>query len=520
VRYSQLLLEFDLSKTTQRFGRKLLNRLLNDPSYYPDDRMGNGAKSTISAARFKLARKWRKADRPTNYDELVLDLAAEDVTRHVCQISAFMKYGGRGGAAGHEHGFLASKYFPDGYIVWWLQRYIDGGIPKWEDFHRVHRALVKYIGLQESGYFRRTPAAEPYRDLGRFKGLHDLETFLDTVKKDEEISNAEKDKPAPEEYRMLADTARWRVVVPLTQKAASYFGRNTKWCTTSENGNMFHSYSSRGPLYIVLDKPNNRRWQFHFPSEQYMNEQDRSVSLSSFPEDFWDAMPQEMLSDALKYNVASVLIYAPGSVYERMTPDVIGTLPVEAQTQFVKRAPYEGEHQEHYKECLKRIGLNALAIAYSVAWHWDQGPLIASQLFRRASRSTEVGAGQDWKVLKFASMPEALRYDLDQHGTTKEMWRYFDQFFRGQARNYGRLLDEFKNATMIVTPKKNYLFVRTDRHSQVATLWEGRERSSLSWYGFGDLILTGEDVNLREYDGPQDPEMWKALYKGLTEKTR
>lgn len=81
---------------------------------------------------------------------------------------------------------------------------------------------------------------------------------------------------------MILNDKRWQVVVPLTQKAASYFGINTRWCTTSENGGMFERYSHKGPLCIILDKPNNKRWQFHFEAGQFMDERDKPVNWGEF----------------------------------------------------------------------------------------------------------------------------------------------------------------------------------------------------------------------------------------------
>lgn len=516
MRYSQIILEFDLSKTTARFGRKLLDRVLNDPSYYPDSHAGNGGLAAISSAKHRLMRKWKKADRPANYDDLVLDLAAEEVTNLICYVSAWMTYGGR--TVNDPRGPAPLKAMPDGYIFWWLQRYIDGGIGAWEDFRRVQRALRKYIHLQESGYFRRTPEAAQYRDIGRFKGLVDLEAFTDSVATEEAVSNAEKDRPDSKEYKMLADGERWRVVVPLTQKAASYFGRNTKWCTTSENGGQFTRYAAQSDLYIIIDKPNNRRWQFHFKTKQYMDELDRRVGLNSFPEDFWEAMPEEMFIEGMKHDSSSIIFNLTNTIFLRMSPDVIGTLPLEVQTQFVKYAPFDGDNEEHYRNGLRRVSLDALAIAYSVAWHWDQGPLIASQMFRRNSRSTVIAEGRDWEVRQFPTISEALRFDIDQHGNTKEMWKILDASFRGHISDYARRLEEFKNSTMIVTPRKNYLF-SVDGRTNLRVGWDGHLNYSINWYEVAKKMQY-ETIDFGDYDGPNDPEMWKAVYKSLTERKR
>jgi hypothetical protein len=41
---------------------------------------------------------------------------------------------------------------------------------------------------------------------------------------------------------------------------------------------MFGSYNNQGPLYIVLIKPENARYQFHWESNQFMDEKDQDIN--------------------------------------------------------------------------------------------------------------------------------------------------------------------------------------------------------------------------------------------------
>ena len=89
--------------------------------------------------------------------------------------------------------------------------------------------------------------------------------------------------------------------------AACFYGGNhlapsegeSTWCTASPGGSMAQHYLKQGPLYVVI--PNNpesfmpggpeigkssglpaNRYQFHFPSNQFMNLNDRQIDLVSF----------------------------------------------------------------------------------------------------------------------------------------------------------------------------------------------------------------------------------------------
>jgi hypothetical protein len=99
------------------------------------------------------------------------------------------------------------------------------------------------------------------------------------------------------EAALVIDNSAVRVVIPRTETAAQYFGRNTRWCTSAKTSNQFASYNRQGPLYIILFKKNNVRWQWHFQAEQFMNERDEDnkdmveMALPQYPElmEIWDA---------------------------------------------------------------------------------------------------------------------------------------------------------------------------------------------------------------------------------------
>jgi len=81
----------------------------------------------------------------------------------------------------------------------------------------------------------------------------------------------------------IYEDSAWLVVSPKTLEASKFYGCTSEWCTLFPD--MFNTYSSQGPLYIIIDKNNlnntmnpNRRYQFHFESEQYMNMDDLSIS--------------------------------------------------------------------------------------------------------------------------------------------------------------------------------------------------------------------------------------------------
>lgn len=75
--------------------------------------------------------------------------------------------------------------------------------------------------------------------------------------------------------------------------AAVYYGgynEETRWCTSSPGLAYFNTYIKDGPLYVIFPNEDNgevgkktglptERYQFHFPSNQFMDKDDRQINL-------------------------------------------------------------------------------------------------------------------------------------------------------------------------------------------------------------------------------------------------
>ena len=166
------------------------------------------------------------------------------------------------------------------YVNWMITRYIKGGIKRIEDIPaKVAPALAIYARLAVKKKLQ-----PEHRDINSFKQINQL---LDAVASyqaldiDSQKENKEKIEKAMYENgdaELVYNDAEYKVVIPKTHKASCFFGKNTKWCTTSAESSHYHDmYSKDGPLYIVLHKPTNSRWQMHPESEQFMDEEDDQI---------------------------------------------------------------------------------------------------------------------------------------------------------------------------------------------------------------------------------------------------
>jgi hypothetical protein len=95
----------------------------------------------------------------------------------------------------------------------------------------------------------------------------------------------------------VCNTEKMKIVKLYSMAASCYFGKNTRWCTTSrdKNDNMFNAYNDDGDIFVILDKANNRRWQFFFcttitPDEwSYQNEEEDAHDELEFRKECVDA---------------------------------------------------------------------------------------------------------------------------------------------------------------------------------------------------------------------------------------
>ena len=100
--------------------------------------------------------------------------------------------------------------------------------------------------------------------------------------------------------KQVFDGAKWDVYKiedygDLGKEAACFYGgqnKETRWCTSAPGLNYFNTYIKQGPLYVIIDKTDEqkgeitglpkRRYQFHFPSNQFMDANDRQIDLVAF----------------------------------------------------------------------------------------------------------------------------------------------------------------------------------------------------------------------------------------------
>ena len=160
-----------------------------------------------------------------------------------------------------------------------------------EDLYKVTDDLKKFERFKG-----RLP--KEMRDINKltpdqlYDAVKDFDLTLATTTKAER-----KSAPVHPGAKLVFDGPDWRVIEiedkgQVGKEAACFYGGNnveTRWCTSAPGASWFERYIKDGPLYVVFN-PNDTdlspttglpktRYQFHFPSNQFMDKDDRQQEL-------------------------------------------------------------------------------------------------------------------------------------------------------------------------------------------------------------------------------------------------
>lgn len=194
------------------------------------------------------------------------------------------------------------------------------GLSKAED---VVSTLADYLAKFDK-LKRRKKIPPPRNDFNRYRSLEDFMDVVDEYPDEETEAKPEEKKNATELYR----DAKLIVTIPNDVEAACYYGQGTRWCTAGKNNNMFDYYTKGNrPLYVIIPRQQEypgEKYQFHFETKQFMNEQDRQIGddgiaklVKRFPQ-----LPKILQKPAEQFMVAPLLSQEYKNIVADSTPEV------------------------------------------------------------------------------------------------------------------------------------------------------------------------------------------------------
>ena len=96
-------------------------------------------------------------------------------------------------------------------------------------------------------------------DIYQYGSLEDLETALSSV--EDTTSKTQKVKDIKKDVNVILDTENVFIVEPKTHEASCFYGKGTKWCTTSKETHYWNLYYDRGSrLYYIMAKKTKKKY--------------------------------------------------------------------------------------------------------------------------------------------------------------------------------------------------------------------------------------------------------------------
>lgn len=207
----------------------------------------------------------------------------------------------------------AKKYL----INWIIPKYLNGGINLCEDLKSVFEDLVE---------FDRWKHKMPIKDIFKIKNATELTQMIRNVLRAEGGAESQNGYIPPEEVKaahdesiLIFDNAEYTIVIPETQRAAGFWGRNTEWCTaygykyginSERSHNAFKDYNSpTTKLLIFFNKNDGNDAQCYYGSViedvQIMDDDDVDCKgyrwfqtiMSLIPKDKYEIINKNCLGD-------------------------------------------------------------------------------------------------------------------------------------------------------------------------------------------------------------------------------
>ena len=143
------------------------------------------------------------------------------------------------------------------FLVWTVDRYCAGNFTITE-INKIKSLLSEFNRLK--------PVLE-VKDIGQYQSVAELEavisklTNVDTRSKNEREREYRNTLLQNNEADIILKTPEVTIIKLHSERAACFFGKNTKWCTTSAVKNDINKYYATGSLYIFINRM--KKYQLH-----------------------------------------------------------------------------------------------------------------------------------------------------------------------------------------------------------------------------------------------------------------
>jgi Domain of unknown function (DUF4116) len=244
-----------------------------------------------------------------------------------------------------------------GMTAWLVGRYAQGKLCL-EDLGTANETLAMF--RQHMSKLSRAK-----RDLGQYSSLAAVwETVIAFAQaKDRHLSGKaqkalDRDRAYAESRILRQDPDGFTIAVPLTEFAAKWWGKGTRWCTAAEKDNQFWHYHKDAPLIVVVIPELKEKGKFQFwvtdLRAQFMDAADNLISEVLFIE-YWPRF-EPVISFTLQMN-GRALYHVP----EALRTDEMYRIAITQNGENFRMLP---EHLRTEELCKIAVTQNGRALHY------------------------------------------------------------------------------------------------------------------------------------------------------------
>lgn len=137
----------------------------------------------------------------------------------------------------------------------------------------VREALSRFASIQRHLH-------QDKRDVNKYRGASDLMSACsDLPPRDLRGLRAAERTAALAGTQILFDDGVWKLLKLLDCTAAQWWGKGTRWCTSSKLNNRFSWYAHRGDLMVMVTP--RGKFQLFIPTGEFKDAADRHAALSA-----------------------------------------------------------------------------------------------------------------------------------------------------------------------------------------------------------------------------------------------
>ena len=176
--------------------------------------------------------------------------------------------------------------FSKKYLRWLCDVFLNNGFLE-EDIEHENNKVFETLNLfskLQNKLDEKDRILNKYHSIGSLwnvikpyiKDYQEKENYQNQIHKDTKIIIRTKEQMKTENGII---TGNFIVINPLTEESAKWWGKGTRWCTSSENNNMFERYAKDAPLFVII-MPNGDKLQlWKYKNQfQFMDDNDGPVS--------------------------------------------------------------------------------------------------------------------------------------------------------------------------------------------------------------------------------------------------